>query len=186
MRHVLVVLIAIPGLLATGCAKRPQPVPVPEASAIQEEPPPPPALDWPAEAPPPPPTSLTEEEVFHRKTLEDLNAERPLGDVFFDYDQWNVRADGRPALQKNADWLRRWSSTRITVAGHCDSRGTTEYNLALGERRAYAVKDYLVSLGVSPERVLVVSKGEESPFCESETESCWQENRRAHFLITAK
>jgi peptidoglycan-associated lipoprotein len=129
---------------------------------------------------------LTEDELFARKTLEELNAERPLGDALFDYDQFTIREDARSILQANSNWLRRWISTRITIEGHGDSRGTTEYNLALGERRASAVKDYLVSLGVEGNRMLVVSKGEESPVCFAEHESCWQQNRRAHSIITAK
>jgi len=129
---------------------------------------------------------MTEEELFARKTLEELNAERPLGDVFFDFDQSVIRDDARAILQQNSQWLGRWTSTRVTIEGHCDSRGTHEYNLALGDRRARAVNDYLVSLGVAPDRLLVVSKGKETPFCTEETERCWQENRRGHFIITAK
>jgi peptidoglycan-associated lipoprotein len=124
--------------------------------------------------------------LFARKTLEQLNAERPLGDVFFDYDQSAIRDDGRKALQTNAEWLKRWGSTRIAIEGHCDSRGSSEYNLALGSRRASAVRDYLVSLGVPANRIEVISKGKETPFCTEENESCWQQNRRGHFLITAK
>jgi peptidoglycan-associated lipoprotein len=130
--------------------------------------------------------SLTEDELFARKTLEELNAERPLGDAFFDYDQYTIRSDSRAVLQQNAEWLRRWTSTRVTIEGHCDSRGTSEYNLALGERRGHAVREYLLSLGVEGDRLFVVSKGEESPVCFEEHESCWQQNRRAHPIITAK
>ena len=82
--------------------------------------------------------------------------------------------------------MKRWSSTKVLVEGHADSRGTNEYNLALAERRAAAVRDYLVSLGVTAARVTVVSKGEEAPFCTEEAESCWQQNRRGHFVFTAK
>ena len=82
-------------------------------------------------------------------TLAELNAEMPLGDVFFDYDMSTIRDDARPILQKNADYLRRWTTTRVSVEGHADSRGTAEYNLALGERRASAIRDYLVSLGIA-------------------------------------
>jgi peptidoglycan-associated lipoprotein len=124
--------------------------------------------------------------VFARKSLEDLNAERPLADVYFDLDGAVLRDDARAPLQKDADWMRRWTSTRITVEGHCDERGTSEYNLALGERRAVAVKDYLVSLGISADRIMSVSKGKESPFCNESNESCWQQNRRGHFIITGK
>ena len=82
--------------------------------------------------------------------------------------------------------MKRWTSTAITIEGHCDSRGSSEYNLALGTRRANAVNDYLVSLGVSTSRVTVISKGKEQPFCSTEDESCWSQNRRGHFIITSK
>jgi peptidoglycan-associated lipoprotein len=106
--------------------------------------------------------------------------------VFFDYDESEIRPDARGPLQANAEWLRRWTSTRIIVEGHADSRGSSEYNLALGSRRAAAVQDYLVTLGVPADRVTVITKGEEEPFCTEENEACWQQNRRGHFLVTAK
>src|SRR5918995_192170 len=102
----------------------------------------------PPPAPAPAPKPLTEDEIFQRKTLAELNAEMPLGDVFFDYDMSSIRDDARPILQKNADYLRRWTTTRVSIEGHADARGTAEYNLALGERRASSVRDYLVSLGI--------------------------------------
>jgi peptidoglycan-associated lipoprotein len=129
---------------------------------------------------------LTEDEIFQRKTLAELNAEMPLGDVFFDYDMSTIREDARPILQRNADYLRRWTSTRVTIEGHADSRGTAEYNLALGGRRAGAVRAYLVSLGIAGDRLLAVSRGEETPQCTEENEACWQRNRRGHFVFTAK
>jgi peptidoglycan-associated lipoprotein len=97
-----------------------------------------------------------------------------------------IRDDARAILQRNADFLRRWPTTRITIEGHCDERGTNEYNLALGERRANAVKEYLVSLGIAGDRLLAISKGEESPVCTESSEACWQRNRRGHPLFTAK
>jgi peptidoglycan-associated lipoprotein len=109
-----------------------------------------------------------------------------LADVFFDYDEATLRDDGRAALSRNADYLKRWSSVRLTVEGHADSRGTAEYNLALGGRRASAVKDYLVSLNVGGDRITNVSKGKEQPVCSEDTEACWQQNRRGHLIITAK
>jgi peptidoglycan-associated lipoprotein len=180
-------LLCAPLALA-GCGRRVQPaVPTLPPPVIEEAPPPPPLPpSQPAPAAPEAAVSLTEEERFARKTLEELNAERPLGDAFFDYDEDTIRNDARAVLQQNADWLRRWTSTRVTIEGHCDARGTTEYNLALGERRGNAVKEHLISLGVGGDRLLVVSKGEESPVCFTEHESCWQQNRRAHPIITAK
>ncbi len=131
-------------------------------------------------------SALTEDEVFARKTVEQVNAEMPLGDVMFDYDASTIRDDQRAALQRNADYLRRWTSVRVSVEGHADARGTNEYNLALGERRANAVKEYLVGLGVMGDRMVVVSKGEETPVCTDEVEACYMRNRRGHFMITAK
>jgi peptidoglycan-associated lipoprotein len=181
-----VVLAAIVGVSA--CAKKkPVPPPAPPPPAAAEAP-----RTTPATPPPPPPAPAptsrtpTEEEVFASKTLDQLNAEKPLSDVFFDLDQAQIRDEARPTLQKDADWMKRWTSTKVTVEGHGDSRGSAEYNLALGDRRASAVRDYLVSLGIPADRVQVVSKGKESPFCAEETEACWQENRRGHFIVTAK
>ena len=129
---------------------------------------------------------LTEEERFAKMTLDELNSSKPLEDVYFDYDKADLSDRARASLQKNGEWLKRWTSTRITIEGHADSRGTNEYNLALGERRSNAVRDYLVTLGVTVARISTVSKGEEEPACREEAESCWLQNRRAHFIITAK
>jgi peptidoglycan-associated lipoprotein len=115
-----------------------------------------------------------------------LNAEKPLTDAFFLYDSTDLDDTARAALQKDLEWLKRWPTTKVMVEGHADSRGTNEYNLALAERRADAVRDYIAGLGLPTDRVTIVSKGEEQPFCREETESCWQQNRRGHFIITAK
>jgi peptidoglycan-associated lipoprotein len=143
-------------------------------------PPPPSAAAQPAAAPP------TETELFRRKSLSELNAERPLNDVFFDYDQNTLREDGRRMLQQDAQWLAKWPQTMVRVNGHCDERGTAEYNLALGAERAEVVKEYLTSLGVRPDRIQVRSLGKEAPFCQDAGESCWSQNRRGHFEITEK
>ncbi len=153
---------------------------VPAAIPAPPAPPPPPAR---AERPAPVPT---DEELFQRKTLDQLNAERPLTDVFFEYEQNTLTPDGQRALQADAQWLSRWPSTAVRVDGHCDERGTAEYNLALGDRRANAVKDYLASLGVNPSRIEIRSLGKEAPFCRAEGEQCWAQNRRGHFVITRK
>lgn len=162
-------------------APNPAPPPAAPPATKPEAPPPPPPAPTPAPAPAP-----TEEEIFKNKTLEQLNAEKPLGDVFFALDSTELTAEARGALQKNVDWMKKWSSTKVMVEGHADSRGTNEYNLALGERRADVVRNYLVSLGIPVDRMTLVSKGEEQPFCNEETEACWQQNRRGHFIVTAK
>ena len=129
---------------------------------------------------------MTDEEIFQRKTLDQLNTERHLADVFFDYNMSEIRADARGPLQMNADWMKKWTATQIMLEGHGDSRGSSEYNLALGLRRANSIRDYMVSLGVPTTRITVVSKGEEAPFCSEESEACFQQNRRGHFVITGK
>ena len=119
-------------------------------------------------------------------SLDELNSTSPLDPVFFNYDEADVLSDARAILQRNADWMNKWPSTQIMVQGHCDERGTNEYNLSLGDERASAVRDYLVSLGISGDRDATVSKGEEEPFCSDAHEGCWSRNRRGHFTVTAK
>jgi peptidoglycan-associated lipoprotein len=119
-------------------------------------------------------------------SLDQLNAQQPLANVLFDYDSADLSDTARASLQKNGAWMQRWTSTRVTVEGHADARGTSEYNLALGERRAGTVRDYLVSLGIDAARITTVSLGEERPLCAEETEACWAQNRRGQFVITAK
>ena len=169
--------------VSASCSKKapvaaPQPPPVAAPTTPPPPPPPPP--------PAPSPKALTEEEVFAQKTLAELNTEKPLEDVYFDYDKADLRAEARMSLSKNAEWLKRWPSTKILVEGHCDARGTNEYNLALGEKRAAAVQMYLTGLGIAADRIQVVTKGEESPFCLEESESCYTQNRRGHFILSAK
>jgi peptidoglycan-associated lipoprotein len=175
-------------LAAEGCREKKPPVTAP--------PPPPPAQTQPEtkpQPPPPPPPppaeqprQATEDEIFAKTTLEELNAKGVLGDVLFAYDSTELTPEGRGTIQKNSDYLKRWPTTKVMVEGHADSRGTNEYNLALGEKRADVTRDYLVSLGVANDRVTIVSKGEEQPVCTEETESCWQRNRRGKFIFTAK
>jgi len=107
----------------------------------------------------------------------------PLRDVHFDYDSFELTAEARETLRTNADWVKSSVQSKIEVEGHCDDRGTAEYNLALGAKRAKSARDYMVSLGISPDRLSTISYGEELPLCREETESCWQENRRVHSLV---
>jgi peptidoglycan-associated lipoprotein len=109
-----------------------------------------------------------------------------LKDVFFDFDMSNIRDDQKAALSDNVSWLKANSRVKMTVEGHCDERGTVEYNLGLGERRAKAVKDYLVAAGIAADRVATISYGKERPFVLGHDESAWKWNRRGHFAITGQ
>lgn len=106
-----------------------------------------------------------------------------LQDIYFDYDKSEIRSDQRDTLAVNADWIKRNPNVRVQVEGHCDERGTEEYNLALGERRANAIRDYLISFGVEADRIYAISYGEEMPVDPGHNESAWAQNRRAHFLV---
>jgi peptidoglycan-associated lipoprotein len=106
-----------------------------------------------------------------------------LRDVQFDFDKYEVRTQDRPVLDENARWLKSNGNALLLIEGHCDERGTNEYNLALGERRAKATRDYLVSAGIDGSRITVISYGEERPACTERSEGCWAQNRRAHFLV---
>ena len=115
-------------------------------------------------------------------SLEDLFT-KEVRDAFFDYDKANLRDDARSALSKAADFLRAYPKVAIVIEGHCDERGSSEYNVALGDRRSDAAKDFLVSQGVTSDRIQTVSYGKERPFCTQSNESCYQENRRAHLRM---
>ncbi len=122
-----------------------------------------------AEAAPP----VTEEELF----------EQSVKDAFFDYNRANIRPDAQAALTEDAQFFKAHPSLNFTIEGHCDERGTEEYNLGLGQRRADAAKNFLVNLGVSASRISTISYGKDRPFCTEQTRACWQENRRAHFVF---
>lgn len=107
-----------------------------------------------------------------------------LKDVLFDYDKYDIRPDAKEVLDSTMAWFIKNKTLNILIEGHCDERGTNEYNLALGEKRANAVKNYLIANGVVPARISTISYGEEKPLCSDQTEECWQRNRRAHFVIT--
>jgi peptidoglycan-associated lipoprotein len=170
-------------MTASACDRTQPPVARPTPPA------PPPAAARPPEPPAPvrepiPPEPLPADSVASR-SLDDLNRNSPLQPVFFDYDSADVNDAGRAVLQANAAVLKRYPTWAITIEGHCDERGTAEYNLSLGERRAVAARTYLISLGIDANRVRTVSYGSEFPFDPAHTESAWNRNRRAHFVITA-
>ncbi len=134
---------------------------------------------------------LTNESAVGKSSLDDLKSGKapvtppsgPLKDVLFDFDRYDLSADARAVLRANADWLKTNPAVRVEVEGHCDERGTNEYNLALGAKRAQAAREYLATLGVASERLSTTSFGEEIPVCRESNESCWKQNRRARFVI---
>ncbi len=151
----------------------PTPLPEPVAEEVIEE---------------PETSSIISEEVAEE--LPDdivlLNARGYLTDAFFETDRYDLSSEAREHLAKNSTWLQDYPTVRVLIEGHCDNRNTRDYNLALGERRANAVRDYLVFLGIPANRVLTISYGEERPFATGNNESAWKLNRRAHFVITAR
>jgi peptidoglycan-associated lipoprotein len=172
-------LLAGTALWIAGCAKKPPTTTEaakPSTAAREET----------RVAGPPSAASSSYEPDVLSEDLQRLNARGYLQDALFDYDKSELREDARAALAKDAEWLKKYPSVQLLIEGHCDERGTEEYNLALGDRRANATREYLASLGVADAKVRTVSYGKDRPFCTSETDQCWQENRRAHFLITAK
>lgn len=155
-------------LVVAGCASKPKPAP--EAPP----PPPPPAASMPSQV----------ESTVVPGSVQDFRVN--VGDtVHFDYDKYAITSEDRDILQRQASWLQKYAQVRVTVEGHCDERGTREFNLALGARRANAVKEYLVSLGVSSGRVDTISYGKERPICTESNESCWAQNRRGLTTITS-
>ena len=181
-KTVLVVLALAAATTFAACGKKTPPAPPPPPPVVPEAPPP---------APPPPPRPEPAPVVDEYARLRAMSAEEIeksglLAEGYFDFDRSDIREQDRAALAQNADALKRFDFLRITVEGHCDERGTVEYNLALGERRAKAAHDYLVSLGVPADRLKTVSYGKEVPVCAQSSEDCWQRNRRAHFTVTGK
>lgn len=167
-------------VIFTGCSGKKKevvatPDPMPAAPEPTSEPAPTPAPEDPVERVQEP--TLAEREASARE-------QGLLGDVFFEFDRADLTQEARSRLAKNAEFMKgTGQDLAFTIEGHCDERGTNEYNLALGDRRAQAAKDYLVSLGVENGRFRTISYGEERPFCTESSEGCWQQNRRAHFVL---
>jgi peptidoglycan-associated lipoprotein len=178
------------GLLAVSCAeKKPpvaRPIPPPDTPAPATTQAPPPPVPTPVRDTPVVPAPAVSEDPMASRSIDDLNRDSPFQPAFFDYDSAELSADARTILDANAAILKKYPAWAITVEGHCDERGTAEYNLALGERRAVAAQSYLVSLGISTNRVRTVSYGKEFPFDPGHDEAAWGRNRRAHIVITGK
>jgi peptidoglycan-associated lipoprotein len=190
-RTTLTKLTAVALLVAAvaACGKKPAPLarPMPppaDTTAIPPTPPPPPQpVSEPVPVPPEPDTIAAGDLP---RDLDALNRSGLLKPVFFELDSAELNPAGQQVLQENAAVLKKYGSMQVTIEGHCDERGTAEYNLALGERRAAAARAYLVSLGLPAARVRTVSYGKEFPFDPGHDEAAWSKNRRAHFVITAR
>jgi peptidoglycan-associated lipoprotein len=189
-RDLIVAGLLVSTVALGACAKKQPPLLRPAP------PPPPPAAATPAARPPAPPSPVREpplvppepvlEDSVSSRSLDDLNRESPFQPALFEYDSADITPDAQRALDANAVVLRKYPTLAVTIEGHSDERGTAEYNLALGERRAIAARSYLVSLGIAADRLRTVSYGKEFPFNPGHDDRAWSQNRRAHFVITAK
>jgi len=185
--HLALSSLLVAAVVLSGCAKRPAtlqaaaPAPTGAASTTAATPPPS-APSQPMQSGPttsaPTPTPSTA-----RPVVTDFAATAELADVFFDFDKYDIRPTDAKTLDANANWLKSNPNHLVLIEGHCDERGTNEYNLALGERRAKSTMNYLVSQGVQANRITIISYGEERPQCTEHNEACWAKNRRAHFLV---
>ena len=188
IRKIIVVLgiLMVAGIAA--CAKKVPPVAKPTM--------PPPATSGDATRPPTPPTPVNEPQPVPPEPvgpdelaggdLDTINKNSPFQPLFFALDQSEVSVEGQQILNANAQIMQKYPTWVITIEGHADERGTAEYNLALGERRALAARNYLISLGIPADRLRTVSYGKEFPFDPAQTEEAFSKNRRAHFVVTSK
>ena len=174
----IVLLTVGAALLGSACSSKPKPV-----AASEAKPAAPSATPVPVRTPVP--VAEPKLETPPRVSVDELNRKGYLKDTFFDFDRYEIRSDQRDTLTKDAAWLRENAAVKVTVEGHSDERGTSQYNMALGERRASAVRDYLVQLGISSARIQIISYGKERPFVTGHDEKSWAQNRRGHFLVTA-
>ena len=188
--------VLIGSLALYGCPKRPEvmvaaPAPVGPAAATVPAPAPAPPSPRTAETPvtrPPAPaeTPVQPAPAAPAPAPAAVPGPSPLKEVFFDFDKSTIRDDQKAALNDNVGWLKGNSAAKLLIEGHCDERGTAEYNLALGERRAKAVKDYLVGAGIAADRLSTISYGKERPFVLGHDESAWKWNRRGHFVLQGR
>jgi len=188
----LVATLVIGTALFAGCAKRPATTaasaPAPTGTVATAPPvaavvAPPPAAAPPAVAPPPTAAPAPPAAPTARPEPKEFAAVPELKPIYFDFDKYDIRPGDAKVLDANAQWLKTNADQLLLIEGHCDERGTNEYNLALGERRAKSTMNYLVSQGVQASRITIISYGEERPVCTEKTEECWSKNRRAQFLV---
>lgn len=170
--------------IISGCSKRVSTSEVTEKAAPTEEVVKPAPTPEPVEeAPVPEMEEGGEVAIKGKEEMREFVPSQQVMDIYFEFDQYVIRSDARKTLFKNAKILKNGNYKKIVIEGHCDERGTSTYNLALGERRAEATKRYLVSLGVDSRKISIISYGKEKPFCNEHNEDCWQQNRRAHFVV---
>jgi len=189
-RSRIALVLVLSMLLTTACAKRPAltevAAPPPTGAAVTAPPAPAPPVAPPPAAPPPvaaaPPAPSAPAPAPPRSAPAEFRPHPELGDVFFDFDRYAIKPDAARTLDASIAWLKANPSALVLIEGHCDERGTNAYNLVLGERRAKAAHEYLVSRGVAAARIETISYGEERPECTERSEKCWSRNRRAHFL----
>ena len=188
MRRMAVGIFALAVMTSAGCHKNKAPVARPTTATAMPSStaPPPPSPPSPVPAPTMVPPEPVREDAIASASLDDLNKNSPLKPVFFELDSDELTSDAQQALNENAGVLKKYATWTVTIEGHCDERGTAEYNLALGERRAVNTRAYLMSLGIVADRMRTVSYGKEFPFDSAHSESAFSKNRRAHFVITAK
>jgi peptidoglycan-associated lipoprotein len=188
--HACVYAAVVLAVWAAGCAKRPSvtqaAAPPPTGSAVAPVPAPAPAAAAPAAPPAAPPAAAAPTPApaeTARPAPRGFAEVAALADIYFDFDQAVIRPDAARILRTSAEWLNAHADHALLIEGHCDERGTNQYNLALGDRRAKAAQDFLVAHGVAARRITLISYGEERPQCAELNESCWSRNRRAHFLV---
>jgi peptidoglycan-associated lipoprotein len=182
----LIAVVFVIGAVACGGKKPPVARPAPPAPTSSTNPSAPPAPPEPVGEPTIVPPAPVRDDAISSASLDELNKNSPLKPVFYELDSSELNAESQKTLDENAALMKRYPSWTVTVEGHCDERGTAEYNLALGERRAITARAYLVSLGIPAGRVRTVSYGKEFPFDPGHDESAFAKNRRAHFVITSK
>jgi peptidoglycan-associated lipoprotein len=178
MKKLLVLFVALSLIvLFTACGKKTAKVAPVQAPVVEKVEEPTTQIEKPV---------LSEEEIFQQKTIEDLNKDQILKRINFDFDKYQIREDMKPLLQANADWILKFSTVQVLIEGHCDERGTIEYNIALGEKRAEAAKNYLASQGVNAANIKIVSYGKSKPLVQGMDEASYFQNRRDEFVITKK
>jgi peptidoglycan-associated lipoprotein len=184
--QVTLMSLLLAGLMITGCARRPATTAASAATpapAAAPSPAPAPSAPSAAAPAPPAPAPAAAPAQAPRPVPKEFMAVAALKEVYFDFDKYDIRSEDAKTLDANATWLKSNGDNLVLIEGHCDERGTNEYNLALGERRAKATMNYLVSQGIQANRITIISYGEERPVCTEKTEACWAKNRRANFLV---